>query len=76
MNWNRWIRQIHRWMSMAFTAGFIVNILALGGAEPPAFWVYLVVLIPLFVLFPTGLYMFALPHVARWRGARTAGAVE
>ena len=72
MNWSKWIRQVHRWLSMAFTAGFIVNILALSGGGEPAFWVYLTVLIPLFLLFPTGLYMFALPHVAGWRSGRRA----
>ena len=74
MNWSKWVRQMHRWMAIAFTLGFIANIIALGGGEPPAFWVYLVVLIPLFLLFPTGLYMFALPHAAKWRSGRRAGA--
>ena len=74
MNWSKWIRQVHRWLSMAFTAGFIVNILALSGGGEPAFWVYLMVLIPLFLLFPTGLYMFALPYAARWRSRPPAGA--
>ncbi len=65
MNWNRKIRQLHRWLSIAFTLGFIVNIIVLfPGGEPP-FWVYLLVLIPLFLLLPTGLYLFALPYVAR-----------
>ena len=25
MNWNKWIRQTHRWLSMAFTVAVIVN---------------------------------------------------
>ena len=75
MNWNKWIRQFHRWMSVAFTLGFIINVIALsGGGEEPPFWVYLTALIPLFLLFPTGLYMFALPHVAKWRSGRAGGA--
>ena len=73
MNWSAWIRQFHRWMSVAFTVGFIVNIVALTGEKEPAFWVYLLVLIPLFLLFPTGLYMFVLPYAAKWRSARGAG---
>jgi hypothetical protein len=73
MNLSQWIRQFHRWMAVAFTVGFIVNLVALGGGEP-AFWVYLLVLIPLFLLLPTGLYMFVLPYAARWRsGRRIAG---
>ena len=75
MNWSMRIRQFHRWMAVAFTLGFIVNIVALTQAQDePAVWVYLLVLIPLFLLFPTGLYMFALPHVAKWRvGRHTVG---
>jgi cellulose synthase/poly-beta-1,6-N-acetylglucosamine synthase-like glycosyltransferase len=73
LNWSKWIRQIHRWLSIAFTAGFIVNIIALTRGGEPAFWVYLLVLIPLFLLFPTGLYMFVQPYAAKWRSARGAG---
>lgn len=74
MNWSKWVRQIHRWLAIAFTAGFIVNIFALSGGEEPAFWVYLLVLIPLFLLLPTGLYMFVLPYATKWRsGRRTSG---
>lgn len=74
MNWNLWIRQFHRWLSVAFTAGFVANIIAMSGGGEPAFWVYLLVLIPLFLLFPTGLYMFVQPYAARWRhGRQTAG---
>ena len=71
MNWNATIRQIHRWLSMAFTAGFLINsalIVAAKGGQPP-YWVYFLALIPLFLLFATGLYLFALPYVARTRKA-------
>ena len=70
MKWNIWIRQFHRWMSVAFTLGFIVNLVVAMQGGQPAFWVYLLVLIPLFLLLPTGLYLFALPYAARWRGGR------
>jgi len=73
LNLSKWVRQIHRWLSIAFTAGFIVNVFALTGGEEPAFWVYLLVLIPIFLLFPTGLYMFVLPYAAKWRSARGVG---
>lgn len=72
MNWNKWIRQIHRWTSIAFTltiAGIFV-VLALG--TQPAMWVYYVPLFPLYVLLPTGLYMFVQPHAAKWRSRRRA----
>jgi cellulose synthase/poly-beta-1,6-N-acetylglucosamine synthase-like glycosyltransferase len=38
MNWNKWIRQSHRWMSIAFTVTVIANFVALakgGGLYRP-----------------------------------------
>lgn len=73
MNWTAWIRQLHRWLAAAFTVGFIVNmVFVLTSGEETAFWVYLLVLIPLFLLLPTGLYMFVLPYVAKQHGNRLA----
>ena len=69
MNWNIWIRQGHRWVSIAFTLAVIANFVAMGLGEPPA-WVVYSPLPPLFLLLFTGLYMFALPYAAKWRGAR------
>ncbi len=75
MNGNRWIRQAHRWVSMAFTVTVIANFVALargGGAAPPA-WVTYAPLLPLALLLFSGLYLFALPYAGRWRSARRAG---
>ena len=69
MNWNRWIRQTHRWLSMAFTTCVIANF-AVMGREPLALWVGLFTLLPLALLLFTGLYLFVLPYATRWRGAR------
>ena len=67
---NPLVRQIHRWLSMAFTAGFIANSVVIATAKgEPAFWVYLLALIPLFGLFGTGLYLFVLPYLTKARGA-------
>jgi hypothetical protein len=71
LNWNTWVRQIHRWLSMAFTVAVIVNIVALGQKEP-AVWVGLLALLPLVLLLLTGLYLFVLPYAAKWRSARGA----
>ncbi len=30
MNWNKWIRQTHRWASMAFTVAVIINIVVIA----------------------------------------------
>jgi hypothetical protein len=71
MNWNTSIRQIHRWLSIAFTATVIANFVAMGLGEPPALVVYSP-LLPLFLLLFTGLYMFVLPYTAKLRGERGA----
>jgi len=36
-------------------------------------WIVYAPLPPLFLLMFSGLYMFALPHAAKWRAARSAG---
>lgn len=71
MNWSAWVRQGHRWISIAFTAAVIANFVAMGLGEPPA-WVVYAPLPPLFLLLFSGLYMFALPYVVRWRSRRLA----
>ena len=72
MNWNAWIRQFHRWMSIIFTATVIANFVAMALGEPPA-WVVFSPLLPLFLLMFTGLYMFVLPYVAKGRSAQGTG---
>jgi hypothetical protein len=71
LNWNRWIRQIHRWVSIAFTVTVIANFIALArgtGMPPP--WVTYSPLVPLALLLFSGLYLFALPYTIRWRSGR------
>jgi hypothetical protein len=73
LNWNVWVRQIHRWLSIIFTAIVIAIFAALGlGQEPPE-WVYFLPLLPLALLMLTGLYMFVLPYAANRRSARGTG---
>ena len=69
MNWNHWIRQTHRWLSIAFTVTVIATFVALA-LEPPVVWVSYVPLAPLALLWLTGMYLFALPYVTRWRSGR------
>jgi hypothetical protein len=66
LKWNTWIRQIHRWLSIAFAVAVIVNVVALVQNEQ-AVWVGLLALLPLAVLLVTGLYLFVLPYAAKWR---------
>ncbi|MGO6986295.1 hypothetical protein [Rhizobium leguminosarum] len=77
MNWNNWLRQIHRWLSIAFTLAVIINIIAMV-QEKSSVWVGLtallpLTLLPLTLLLLTGLYLFALPYATRWRGAGRSG---
>lgn len=67
------IRQVHRWVSIAFTLGVIANIVTIFvlKQQTPDVWVGLLALIPLIALLLTGLYMFVLPYVAKAR--RTGG---
>ena len=69
MNWNKWVRQIHRWVSIAFTLTVIANFIALSQGTPPAYVTYSP-LVPLAFLLFTGLYLFALPYAARWRNRK------
>ncbi|MBC7767344.1 MAG: hypothetical protein H7124_01005 [Phycisphaerales bacterium] len=69
---NIWIRQFHRWTSIAFTLTVIITFIALAQKEPIV-WVSYVPLLPLFLLLLTGLYLFVLPYIAK--GRRT-GATE
>jgi len=72
LKFNEWIRQAHRWTSIAFTVGVIANLAALSQKEP-AVWIGLLALFPLILLLLSGLYLFMLPYAARWRGKRRAG---
>ena len=69
MNWNAWIRQAHRWLSMVFTLTVIANFAAMTQGPPPA-WVTYAPLPPLALLLFSGLYLFVLPYAARSRSGR------
>lgn len=72
MNWNIWIRQTHRWLSIVFTAVVAAIFVTLGLGKEPAEWVYFLPLFPLALMTLTGLYMFALPYASRRRGGQGA----
>jgi hypothetical protein len=66
LNWNRWIRQTHRWLSIAFTSAVILNLIFLMQKEQIV-WVGVLALFPLILLLVSGLYLFALPYMAKGR---------
>ena len=69
LNWNAWVRQTHRWVSIAFTVTVIANFVALA-REEPVVWVSYVPLLPLALLLFTGLYLFVLPYATKRRSTR------
>lgn len=71
MNWNKWIRQMHRWLAIAFTVTVLVTFFALM-REQPIVWVSYLPLLPLALLLFSGLYLFVLPYTARRRTGRRA----
>ncbi|MFL6548923.1 MAG: hypothetical protein ACJ8OJ_09510 [Povalibacter sp.] len=73
MNSSKWFRQIHRWLSIAFTLATIVNVVALI-QHKQAFWIGLLALIPLVMLLVTGLYLFVLPYASKWSSTRNAAS--
>jgi hypothetical protein len=66
MNWNKGIRQTHRWLSVAFTAAVIVNFIAVMRGKYTS-GVGLLAVFPLAFLLLSGLYLFVLPYATRWR---------
>ena len=69
MNWNNAVRQTHRWTAIIFTVAVIVTFVAVA-QEEPAEWLFYLPLPPLALLLFTGLYLFVLPYVGRWRSRR------
>jgi hypothetical protein len=67
LNWNNWLRQFHRWVSVIFTATVIANFVAMGlgqtGLGQTPAWVVYSPLLPLALLMLSGLYVFALPYL-------------
>ncbi|KQV39151.1 MULTISPECIES: hypothetical protein [unclassified Rhizobium] len=67
MSWNKSIRPAHRWISIIFTLTVAANFATMAFGQPPA-WIVYSPLLPLFLLLFSGLYLFALPYMAKRRG--------
>ena len=70
MNWSKWIRQTHRWLSIAFTAVVIINGIAVVQGKYNNRRGLSAVAVLAFQ-FVTGLYLFVLPYASKWRGRAT-----
>ena len=75
MRWNRWIRESHRWLSVAFTLAVIINGIAVAQKRYTARLGLLAVFV-LALQFLTGMYLFVLPYVAKWRGGSRVGWLD
>jgi hypothetical protein len=73
LNWNKWVRQTHRWLSIAFTVAVIINIVAVVQVKYTS-RVGLLAVFPLALLLLTGLYLFVLPYATMAAGVRSAAA--
>jgi hypothetical protein len=69
LNWNHWVRQTHRWLSIVCTVAVIANFAAMAQGKTPT-WVTDSPLLPLAFLLFTGLYLFVLPYASGWRRRR------
>jgi len=67
LNWNKRIRQTHRWLSIIFTVSVVFVTVVVLGQDEPAAWIYLSPLLPLTLLMFSGLYLFVLPYVVKRR---------
>jgi len=66
----QFIRQSHRWLSIVFTVTVIANFVAMTRGTPPP-WITYSPLFPLALLLFSGLYLFALPYLARSRSGKS-----
>ena len=73
MKWNSSIRQLHRWLSIAFTLGVLAHMAAMSQRRLPG-WLGLFPLLPLISLLVSGLYLFALPYTVRFPRGRGAAS--
>jgi hypothetical protein len=54
--WNKWVRQIHRWLSIVFTTTVVANFVSMALGKPSD-WIVYSPLPPLFLMLFTGLYI-------------------
>jgi heme A synthase len=69
-NWSKWVRQTHRWLSIAFTLAVIINFVAVVQKKYTN-GLGLLAVFTLVLQFVTGLYLFVLPYAAKWRRKRS-----
>lgn len=67
MNWSKWMRQSHRWLSIVFTVAVIINgVTVVQGKYNNKLGLSAAGILAL--LFLTGAYLFVLPYVKKRQG--------
>jgi hypothetical protein len=67
LNWSKWIRQTHRWLSIVFTVAVIINgITVVQKKYDNRLGLSAVAILALLLL--SGLYLFVLPYINKRRG--------
>jgi hypothetical protein len=66
MSWSYGVRVAHRWLSIFFTLAVVGNFGAMALGPVPDWLTYLP-LFPLLLMLLSGLYLFALPYLAKGR---------
>jgi hypothetical protein len=69
LNCNKWVRQTHRWLSIAFAVGVIVNFVAVA-LKNYTVWAGLLAALPLGLQLFTRQYLFVLPYATQWGSGR------
>jgi hypothetical protein len=72
LNWSKWVRQLHRWLSTVFTLVVVFNGVAVFKHRYTN-WMGLLAVAALALMFFTGIYLFVLPYVTKWRSGQVAG---
>lgn len=62
---SNFFRQFHRWVSVLFTLAVTANFVAMAIQGQPPAWITYAPLLPLALLWLTGLYMFVRPYCKR-----------
>ena len=69
MNLSKWIRQLHRSASIAFTLVVVFNGVAVFQHKYTN-WMGLLAVAALALMFFTGAYLFVLPYITSWRSGQ------
>jgi hypothetical protein len=67
MSFGSWVRQIHRWLSIAFVVSVLGYIVVMSRGPVPG-WANIFPAGSLILMLATGLYLFVLPYLPRRRG--------